>query len=154
MAHKGISYALATRRDFNLNVQTYRGGLGREYICEWSGVGVPGGSHAPDITVICGPATDPSPTMLLWASVPTVRNGRSLVFELEFSLAGVPAGATRRVRVMDSLAGNIYEQRYGSDGVLFSSWSPQAGSQVLSFDPVVFPVLQLQPFPVVNPSPY
>jgi|SRR5215831_3556276 len=156
MAHKGQGYKLAFRRDFNLNVQTYMGGLADAYTCDI-------------LTSVVGAQLPPGGTRFVCPGSPMPSDG-----ELEWTSAWLTvAGHTWRVRLRQSLVqqapallwprGFLERGDIGIVGIWQtdnpaprSSFDTEVelGAQLLYWDPAVFSHAPYLQFSTIAAKPY
>src|SRR5262252_390875 len=103
MAHKGKPWRLAFRRDFNLNVQTYQGGLPEFWFWQFDQVRFAGPSPLDHTDWILSVAHSPAPDTLRWESVSQVHGGFRFFCRAELQLHGVPTAARWRYSTIDSV---------------------------------------------------
>jgi len=88
MAHRGKTWPVVFRRDFNLNVQTYRHGLAEKYRVELPVFTFPDYPELRNTQWTCGPGALEAPQSLAWLSVVTTLAGRNWQIRFYGRLSG------------------------------------------------------------------
>lgn len=139
MAHRGKPWPLTFRRDFNLNVNTYRAGLAHDYLLQTHQFMFTDWPLLRNLDWHCGPATDAVLPRLIWRSEMRTISGHTWRFRLVGTLVGDP---------LQLFEPSWYLERDGSDVCAWlmadatsNSRFPPSGVQgrIIFFDPVVFP---------------
>lgn len=154
MAHKGLPWELEFRRDFNLNVQTYRGGIAKRYdilLSNFMGDLTPtlGGT-----SWRCGPSSMPLLDTLQFDSAAVSLGGFLYSLRLTIQVTGVPAGYVTRVHLLRAGPGIIWTTRIGHDGRTFGPVGDPTVNQIIYFDPAIFPTGAGSPANDPVPVPY
>ncbi len=154
MAHKGKTWPLTTRRDFNLNVFTYQHGLPKTWHLHWGNFFLLGGFLLDNTDWICDEGPMPNEHTLLWRSVFTPFFPFLIRARVELAITGAPAGAYRRIYLEDALAGDVMVVRWDHDG-LTQSWREHSlDNELLFWAPGFFFVRPVNWMPTYNPEPY
>ncbi len=140
MAHRGTLYPLALRRDFNLNVDTYRGGLADRYDCTLPFF--PAGFLAILSGSVwrCSAKLEIRTGVYAWLSSIQHFGAFNLRVRMELEIKGVPAGAYRRVYLEQIGIEDIVIWQPQADGTQFSNWSTDAAGKLIFAEPALFPL--------------
>jgi hypothetical protein len=88
MAHRGKDWPVLFRRDFNLNVQTYRHGLAEKYHVQIPQFVFPDYPELRNTDWICGTGLYDPPDRIAWNSPLTVLSGRTWQVQMHGTLSG------------------------------------------------------------------
>jgi len=88
MAHRGKDWPVLFRRDFNLNVQTYRHGLAEKYRVQIPQFVFPDYPELRNTDWFCGPGVLQPVADLTWSSPITVLSGRAWQVQMHGILSG------------------------------------------------------------------
>lgn len=123
MAHRGHQYPLTFRRDFNINVSTYQGGLAETYLLKCPPFTFTDWPALRPIYWYCGPATDLVLPKLIWASPLHTVSGHNWRFRIIGTLTGVSLELWEPSWILER------------DGTDVCGWQMAAASGTASFPP-------------------